>query len=423
MQSYLVLLLILPVFYYGCEEDNKNLRVFEDVHSLVENEFFDANYNGIDWKNMKNKYKPIVENCKSNDELFTALNHMLFELNCSHLGIGLLSELESNSSPYLFAKGEIGVDIRIIEEQMVITKVAEGSPASLAKLRVGNIIKEINGLNLEDISKKSIYKPPFNQRNKKFHLTTTVMKMLYGEPNTTLKLKFVNVNNAVDSICLLREKRKNGVEIGHGLPEALLKSESYFINKNIAYLSFNAFQPSSLNHVLSKLDALKNSKGLIIDLRGNDGGSVEAMKLLLGKFISKKTIYGTYRNSSQSHKDHVLPSPPIYAGNLVVLIDELSISGAENFAGIIKLLNVGIVVGNQTPGQMLWSNGYLLGDSIAMVLPIYKLNYTNGFNPENNGITPNFKIPLNMEDLKKGKDSQLEFAIKYLNDKPLNHKF
>ena len=64
---------------------------------------------------------------------------------------------------------------------------------------------------------------------------------------------------------------------------------------------------------------------------------------------------------------------------------------------------------------MLWGNGYLINDSIALAIPIYKLEYPNGFNPENNGISPDIEIELKREGLLKGKDTQLEKAIEHLN--------
>jgi C-terminal processing protease CtpA/Prc len=140
------------------------------------------------------------------------------------------------------------------------------------------------------------------------------------------------------------------------------------------------------------------------------------MKLLLGRFISERKKYGTYINRNERNEDFIEPIGTKYQGKIVVLIDEMSISGAENMAGIIQLFNLGKVIGKRTSGQMLWGNGYLINDSIALAIPIYKLEYPNGFNPENNGITPDIEVELQREDLLKGRDTQLEKAIEYLNE-------
>ncbi len=230
-----------------------------------------------------------------------------------------------------------------------------------------------------------------------------------------MKIDFVDEDNQPHTKILTRTERQNGILLGGGLPPAYLKSESYFISENIAYLSFNAFNPADLEHVLSNLEQVNTSKGLIIDLRGNDGGSIDGMKLLLGRFVSERRKYGTYINRNERNEDFIEPVGTKYQGNIVLLVDEMSISGAENMAGIVQGFNIGKVIGNQTPGQMLWGNGYLINDSIALAIPIYKLEYPNGFNPENNGITPDIEIEMKQEDLLKGKDTQLLKAIEYLN--------
>ncbi len=135
---------------------------------------------------------------------------------------------------------------------------------------------------------------------------------------------------------------------------------------------------------------------------------------MLGRFVSERRIYGTYINRSEQNEDFIVPVDTKYQGKVVLLVDEMSISGAENMAGIVQQFSIGKIIGNQTPGQMLWGNGYLINDSIALAIPIYKLEYLNGFNPENNGIIPDIEIKLKRTDLLQGKDTQLEKAIDYL---------
>ena len=74
---------------------------------------------------------------KNTDTLFFLLNEMLFELNSSHCGVGLLSELDNDVSPYLFKNGDIGLDIRIIENKIVVTKVFQNSPAKISQIKAG----------------------------------------------------------------------------------------------------------------------------------------------------------------------------------------------------------------------------------------------------------------------------------------------
>jgi len=415
-----IALLSISLLFTSCQSQEKGMTMsdridlFEQVWSSVNEHFYNPDFNGINWQKKRIEYKTKIENCSNTDSLFLILNKMLFELNSSHCGVGLLSELDNVVSPYIFSNGEIGIDIRIIEDQIMITKVLDSSPAKNANFKEGYIIERIDGLTINDIENTIKYKPPFNSRNKKFHLTSEVLRHIYGQANTDVKIDFLDENDRVHSKILTRKNRQNGISLGGGLPPAFLRSESCFILDSIAYLSFNAFKPASLDHVLSKLEKVNRSKGLIIDLRGNDGGSIEAMKRLLGRFVSERKKYGTYINRNEQNEDFIDPINPKYQGKVVLLVDEMSISGAENMAGIVQQFHIGKVIGNQTPGQMLWGNGYLLNDSIALAIPIYKLEYPNGFNIENNGVKPDIEIELKRTDLLQGRDTQLEKAIEYL---------
>lgn len=410
----------ISLFLNSCQSQEKGktkndrIETFEQVWNNVNEHFYDSDFNGIDWNKKHLEYKARIENCNNTDSLFLLLNKMLFELNSSHCGVGRVSELDKAVSPYIFSNGEVGIDIRIIENQMVITKVLKNSSADIASIKAGFIIEKIDGLTIAEIKKLVKFKPPFNDRNRKFHLTAEVLRHIYGQSGTKIKLDFLDKNSKPHSETLTRTERINGISLGDGLPPTFLKSESYFITDDIAYLTFNAFNPPDLEHVLSNLQKVSKSKSLIIDLRGNDGGSIEGMRLLLGRFVTERRKYGTYINRNERNEDFIEPIDSKYQGKVVLLIDEMSISGAENMAGIIQQFKIGKIIGNQTPGQMLWGNGYLINDSIALVIPIYKFEYPNGFNPENNGITPDIEVKLQREELLNGKDTQLEKAIEYL---------
>jgi len=262
---------IFPFIFISCQAQEKvmtrseRIQIFEHVWNTVNEHFYDPNFNGIDWNKKHDEYKTKIENCNSTDDFFSLLNKMLFELNSSHCGVGLLSELSQAVSPYIFSNGEIGIDIRIIDNQIVITKVLKYSPADNANIKKGYIIEKIDDLTIKDFENLTKYKPPFNDRNKKFHLTSEILRHIYGQPGTKVKIDFLDENNKSHTKTLTRKERQNGILLGGGMPPAYLKSESYFITKNIGYLSFNAFNPPDLEHVLHNLEKVNNTKGLIID--------------------------------------------------------------------------------------------------------------------------------------------------------------
>lgn len=120
----------------------ERLDLFDQVWNTVNEQFYDPHFNGINWQATYEQYKPLIANCSQTDSLFTLLNKMLFELNSSHCGIGLHSSLKNNASPYIFMEGTIGIDIRVIDNEIVIAKVIPNSPAELSNLKTGFIIQK-----------------------------------------------------------------------------------------------------------------------------------------------------------------------------------------------------------------------------------------------------------------------------------------
>lgn len=114
-----ITLLGIPFLFISCQSqdkgvtENERIVLFEQVWNKINDHFYDPNFNGIDWNKKYTVYKTKIKNCNNTDSLFLILNKMLFELNSSHCGVGLLSELDNVISPYIFKKGEIGIDIRI----------------------------------------------------------------------------------------------------------------------------------------------------------------------------------------------------------------------------------------------------------------------------------------------------------------------
>lgn len=143
--------------------------------------------------------------------------------------------------------GTIGIDIRVIDSEIIIVKVIPNSSAALSDLKTGFVIKEIDGLSLVDFKKTTNYKPPFNKRNKKFHLTTEILRHIYGKPESSVTIDYLDENNNLESVRLIRTKRKEGIYLVDWLPPLFIESESFFLTDNIAYLRFNAFQPEIWN--------------------------------------------------------------------------------------------------------------------------------------------------------------------------------
>jgi carboxyl-terminal processing protease len=145
------------------------------------------------------------------------------------------------------------------------------------------------------------------------------------------------------------------------------------LNRDIAYVQLSGFFPGGADVVLQAISNLANGvklHGLILDLRGNGGGTVADPARLLGVFIHGKAwIYDcdVHGNCTATYTDS---SVPLLDLPLVVLTDRNCVSACDAFSGAVKDLRLGTLVGTRTAGIVSApSAGYLLDDGSVLGLP------------------------------------------------------
>ena len=106
-------------------------QAFEIVWRTVKEKHFDPTFGGLDWDKVKEQYAPRVAAVKSDMELYQLLQQMLGELHQSHFNIipPGTSVADETREP---RDGNIGIDLRVINNQAVITRVEPGSKAAAA---------------------------------------------------------------------------------------------------------------------------------------------------------------------------------------------------------------------------------------------------------------------------------------------------
>src|SRR5262245_53105211 len=104
---------------------------FDIVWRTVKEKHFDPTFGGVDWDAVRRKYEPRLTRVKKDGELHLLLNEMLGELRQSHFGV-IPPEAIREDGSYNEPGGNVGIDFRIVDGQVLITSVAPGSPAARA---------------------------------------------------------------------------------------------------------------------------------------------------------------------------------------------------------------------------------------------------------------------------------------------------
>jgi C-terminal processing protease CtpA/Prc len=171
-------------------QQQKRLKAFEIVWQTVNESFYDRNFGGVDWYQLRKRYEPLATAARTDEQLYLLLQQMLNELHQSHFfvippdsiprfvsppksaklrkdGNSVDEESEEDDEENteldlsaLLDKGNpelterlstgIGIDLRIINRDVIITRVEPGSSAARAGLRPGFIIKKAGYTSLDD---------------------------------------------------------------------------------------------------------------------------------------------------------------------------------------------------------------------------------------------------------------------------------
>ena len=194
------------------------------------------------------------------------------------------------------------------------------------------------------------------------------------------------------------------------------------------YLDFDALHRGDRNFRSTTRDVQKLLKelldeevdGIIVDLRNNGGGSLREANLLTGLFIERGPIVQIRHSNSRTDRQGKPHSSAYYTGPLAVLINRLSASASEIFAGAIQDYGRGIIVGSQSFGK----------GSVQSLTPLQhgrikitesKFYRISGESTQHRGIIPDIAFPT-LFDREKVGESALDFALKWDQIEPMRYR-
>ena len=260
----------------------------------------------------------------------------------------------------------------------------KNSPAEAAGLMEGDLIYKVDG---EDMSGLDI---------------DEVVSHIRGEEGTEVALTLV----------------RNGEEIEVKLKRGRVDTptvESEMLDDGIGYLQITEFDDVTVNQFTENFEELKGQgmKGLIIDLRGNPGGSVTSVCAVAEQLLPKGLIF--YMEDKDGNKTEYNCEGADFDLPMVVLVNEYSASAAEILSGAIKDSGIGKLVGKTTFGKGIVQDVIPLQDGSAIKLTVANY-YTRGGNDIHlKGIEPDIEVELDTDAyLDDGKDTQLDKAVEVL---------
>lgn len=269
----------------------------------------------------------------------------------------------------------------------VIAPIAN-MPADKAGLKAKDLISEINGQSTNGLS------------------VDDAVSKIRGKPGTKVKLSVVRNKNQPLSFVITRQTIN--------LPSVTSKT----LDGNIGYIQISSFANDTSELTQKAVEKFKAQKvkGIIVDLRNNPGGLLEAsvnissLWLPQGTQILQEKTGGTVVQTYQSTGNNIAKGIPT-----VVLINEGSASASEITAGALHDNKAAYIIGEKSYGKGVVQQLINLNDGSQLKVTVASWYRPNGQNINHRGITPDQTIKISDDDSKNKNDTQLQAAINYLN--------
>jgi len=392
---------------------DERLQTFDIVWRTVKDNHFDPTFGGVDWDKVRQQYEPRLAAIKNDADLYRLLQQMLGELKQSHFNIVPPEAVIADNAAEP-PSGSIGIDVRMIDGQAVIVRVEANSPAAQAGLRAGFVVKQVGETKVEQLILQP-GKGDLSEKVRLLHSTRRVLREINGEPGSSVKMSYLDEKNQSQTATIARVKLSGELSPRLGnFPPQYTEFEWKRLQGNIGYIRFNIFTTPISEKIRVALTELRDSAGIVIDLRGNPGGVAGIATGMAGRLSDKSGMLGTMKMRTSELKFAIFPQQNAYLGPLAILIDGLSASTSEVFSSGMQELGRAVVIGESSAGACLPSVFQKLPTGALFQFAIADFKTPKGVLIEGRGVMPDVEVKWNRASLLTGRDAQLETAIEQL---------
>ncbi len=353
------------------------------------------------WKVKDKLEQEFLEKDKLKDDEMTygAISGMVSALGDPYTVFLAPKQNKSSNADLAGEFGGVGIQLGYKDKSLAVMAPLAKTPADRAGVKAGDLILKIT-----------------DKENNIDRDTTGItleeaVELIRGKVGTEVTLK------------LYREGEKDTFEVKLVRDNIIVSSmETEWIkkeSKSIIWIKLYKFSeqiyndwPKAVDNIISEKKRLGgNFGGIILDLRNNPGGYLQASVLVASDFL-KEGVVVTQKSADSKEEKYLVDSSRgnLLSDKLVVLINEGSASAAEILAGAIKGYNRGKLVGMKSFGKGTVQSPIDFADGSGLHVTIAKWLLPDGKNIHGDGVTPDVEEKWNIENKDK-EDNQLDRAV------------
>lgn len=395
------------------------LASFDDAWQTINESFYDPTFGGVDWDGVKKELRPRVAAAASMNEARDVIREMLARIGKSHFQLLGPSRANAASGPAI-----VPAEIRILNGEVVITRLT-GAAATEARLAPGQRLVAVDGGPTIDAVRNAT---GADARSRDLDAWREVMRDLHGPDGSAAVLTVRDASGKESELKVPRSFPAGEVITFGNLPPFASEFEERTVStpggKRVGYIGFNIWMPALGERIAAAVDRFRQYDGIVIDLRGNPGGLAAMISGVAGHFIGEPVQLGTMRTRQTPTPLSFKVNPrvvtgdgrrvEVFRGRVAILVDELTGSTSEVFAGALQNLGRARVFGRQTMGQALPALTRQLPSGDVLMYAIGDFTTSTGQSLEGAGVVPDEPVTLTVEALARGGDPDLEKAVEWL---------
>lgn len=376
-------------------------QMFLDAWRMHRDFSYDPAMRGVDWQAVRDQHQPLVARIGNRAELGTIMGQMASQLGILHSQVrgGDQPEDEENSQLAF-----LGAHYAPVAGGLRIQNIYRGE-ADLVNLqpplrrpgidvREGDVITRIDGRKVSSLA--------------------DLRMALASKAGQQVRLDLTRGEAEMTEIVIPMNGRGRGQAEYYDFTEGRKAAVEQLSGGQIGYVKLRAMGSGDIATFARDFFAQTDKGGIVIDVRNNSGGNIDS--ILIAQLLRRPWAFWGKPDGSGIEYTNMQGA---YRGHVVVLIDERTYSDGETFAGAVKSLGIGPLVGKRTAGAGIWlsDRNRVIDNGGVRIAEFAQYDINGNWIVEGYGVGPDYEVENGPYATFQGKDAQLEAAIGLLQQK------
>jgi C-terminal processing protease CtpA/Prc len=359
---------------------------------------------GEDWDKLLREFVPRLWTSQTADAYRVSMMVLIARVRDGHANLWSALNLRPPSGQY-----RLPVDVRFIEGKAVVIRVSRDTAVAVGPLRVGDVILSIDGSRVDSLINR--WAPFYSASNQSARLRDMARALTQG-PAGSARVAIERDGSTLDVRAnrIPIDPRDLTASAANDLPGDTFQQ----LTPEVAYLKLSSVSAAGSTEYIQ---AAAGSKVLVIDIRNYPR---QFMVFSLGNhLVSEQTEFARFTHGDAANPGAFVwtrpvalrPTPPLYTGSVVILVDETSQSQAEYTAMAFRSAPNALVVGSTTAGADGNVSRIVLPGGLRTSMSGIGVFYPDRRRTQQIGIVPDLVVRPTISGIRQGRDEVLEAGV------------